>query len=89
MHLRDTSGLFADTLTVKWMGEDALTFLAEHYDAMPPGRCLDLQINGLRAFGHVVRARVQSCSLAPLAPSWKRPAPTPGSEPTDSAFQRQ
>lgn len=77
MHLRDTSGMFYDTLTVMWMGQDATNFLSEHYDAMPAGRCLDLQINGLRAHGNELRARIQNCSLAPLAPSWKESLTTP------------
>lgn len=69
LHLRDTTGLFADTFTARWMGAGATEFVKAHAAELIPGRCLDLDLCALRCFGHELRARVHSCTLAPLPPS--------------------
>ena len=68
--LRDTGGLFPDGITVQWLGQAAAEFYDRHQGELIPGRCLDLEIFHLRGVQNELRARVKTCQLAPLAPSW-------------------
>lgn len=70
LSLRDTGGLFPDGVTVQWLGQEAAEFYDRHQDELTPGRCLDLEIFHLRGVQSELRARVKTCQLAPLAPSW-------------------
>lgn len=67
---RDTTGVLGTGFTAQWLGDDALKFMAEHGAELKPGRCLDLELYHLTPYDNALRARVKSCQLAPLAPSW-------------------
>lgn len=67
---RDTTGILQAGFTAQWLGDAALQFLAEHGPDLKPGRCVDLELHHIKAQGGDLRARVKSCQLAPLAPSW-------------------
>ena len=87
--VKDTSGLIQSSFVAVWRGPAALNFCREHAAELVAGRCLDIEVSRLRTLNNQLRADVQLCALAPLAPSWKTPAAsTPASEPTDSAFSR-
>lgn len=81
--LRDTTGLLHDGLTAQWLGTAAVAFLREHLQELVPGRCLDLEIYHIRAAGQELRARVKTCELAPLAPSWVKHAATQSTTPQE------
>lgn len=68
--LRDTGGLFPEGITAQWLGPAAADFFDHHQAELAPGRCLDLEIYHVRSVNAELRARVQTCQLAPLPPSW-------------------
>ena len=72
--LRDTGGLFPDGINAQWLGEDASEFYDRHQHELAPGRCLELEIYHLRATQAELRARVKTCQLAALPPSWLKHA---------------
>lgn len=74
LKLRDTGELFPDGFAAQWLGNEATEFLRQHQDELAPGRCLELEIYYLRSVQAELRARVKSCALAPLAPSWVKHA---------------
>lgn len=83
---RDTSGLLATGFTAQWLGAAAVKFLADHGAELKPGRCVDLELYHIKPHAGDLRARVKSCQLAPLAPSWiahqeKLAQPTPEKAP--------
>lgn len=67
---RDTSGLLVGGFSAQWLGTAAIRFLAQHHEELKPGRCLDLEIFHIKPANSELRARVKTCELAPLAPSW-------------------
>ncbi|MES2972408.1 MAG: hypothetical protein V4757_02320 [Pseudomonadota bacterium] len=67
---RDTSGLFPNGFSAAWIGPEAAKFYEEHAAELKPGRCVDLEIYHVRPVNAELRARVKSCALAPLPPSW-------------------
>lgn len=69
VRVADVEGLFPDGLTAQWIGTEAEAFLAAHVAELVPGRCLDLEISHLRPVKGDLRARIESCQLAPKAPS--------------------
>ena len=77
LRVKDTTGLLADSFVARWKGPEALAFCQQHAAELIPGRCVDLVVNRIRAIGDELRADVLSCSLAPLAPSWKESPATP------------
>lgn len=68
--LRDTGGLFSEGIEALWMGVEAVAFYELHQKELVAGRCLDLDIDRIVSEGGSVVARVKTCQLAPLAPSW-------------------
>jgi hypothetical protein len=73
--------LFPDGITAQWLGDEAEAFYESHHAELVAGRCLDLQLYGVRVHQGELRARIQTCSLAPLSRSWikhaeKSAAPT-------------
>ena len=72
--LRDTGGLFPDGINAQWLGSDACKFFDRHQHELAPGRCLDLEIYHVRATHTELRARVKTCQLAALPPSWQKHA---------------
>ena len=64
------SAMFPEGLLAAWIGDDALAFLSAHEFELRPGRGVRLQVNHLTAREGEVRARIQSCELLPLPPSW-------------------
>lgn len=70
----DTEGLFPDGLRAQWLGEEAAAFLDTHKAELVKGRCLDLEVYHLRPVNNELRARIKTCQLAPLAPSWLKHA---------------
>ena len=73
MSLHDTTGLLACDFTGYWIGDAALHFFAANGPALVAGRCVDLQLSGLhivmRGGKPELRARIDTCQLAPPAPS--------------------
>jgi hypothetical protein len=68
---RDTTGVLGVGFVAQWLGEDALKFLADHTDELRPGRPVDLELHHIKPTSNGdLRARVKSCQLAPLSPSW-------------------
>lgn len=83
---RDTTGVLSAGFSAQWLGDAAVQFLADHGPDLKPGRCVDLELHHIKAQGGDLRARVKSCQLAPLAPSWishqeKLAQPTPEKAP--------
>ncbi|MFC5524044.1 hypothetical protein [Polaromonas jejuensis] len=76
--LRDTGGLFPNGITAQWLGPEAVDFLDHHQAELVPGRCLELEVYHLRPVNAELRARVKSCQLAPLPPSWIKHAEKAG-----------
>lgn len=75
--LRDTTGLLHDDLSAQWLGARAVEFMHQHLHELVPGRCVDVELHHLRAHTSAeLRARVKTCALAPLAPSWVKHAST-------------
>ena len=68
--LRDISGLFAEVIEAVWIGPDAVAFHEQHQTDLIAGRSLDLEIDRFVAHADTLVARVKSCTLAPLPPSW-------------------
>lgn len=69
---RDTAGVLAVGFSAQWLSEAAVRFLSEHGDELKPGRCVDLELYHIKPTSTGdLRARVKSCQLAPLSPSWK------------------
>jgi hypothetical protein len=68
--LRDLSGLFAEVIEGVWIGPAAVAFLEQHQTELVAGRGLDLEIDRFVAQADAVVARIKSCQLAPLPPSW-------------------
>jgi hypothetical protein len=66
--------LFPDGLVAQWLGAEATAFFEAHQAELTPGRCLDLRLYHLRTFNGELRARIKTCSLAPLSRSWVRHA---------------
>jgi hypothetical protein len=81
--VKDTSGLIQSNFIAVWIGPKALDFYRQHAADLVAGRCLDFQITRLRAVDYTLNADVQLCDLAPLAPSWQRPADQPVDQPTN------
>jgi len=69
------SPTFPSGLSAIWVGDKALDFVREHGADLRPGRGLRLAVNRITARDGEVRARVVSCDLLPLPPSWQRPNP--------------
>lgn len=68
---RDTAGVLAVGFSAQWLGAAAVKFLADHNDELKPGRCVDLELHHIKPTpAGDLRARVKSCQLAPLSPSW-------------------
>ncbi|SFB96102.1 hypothetical protein SAMN05216344_10699 [Polaromonas sp. OV174] len=68
---RDIAGrIFPQGFSAQWLGAEALQFLEAHRAELIPGRCVDLEIYHVRPVNTELRARIKSCQLAPLAPSW-------------------
>ena len=76
--LRDTGGLFPEGITAQWLGTEAVAFFDHNTAELTPGRCLDLEIYHLRPAGTELRARIKTCRLAPLPPSWIKHAEKTG-----------
>lgn len=76
--LRDTAGILHGDITAHWLGAEAAAFLDRHTAELTPGRCLDLELYHLRPAGAELRARIKTCQLAPLAPSWVKHAEKTG-----------
>lgn len=69
--VKDTGGLIESSFVAVWRGPAALDFCRQHAADLVAGRCLDIEVNRLRATKDELRADVHTCSLAPLAPSWQ------------------
>lgn len=63
---------FPNGLVAVWVGDEARAFLREHGAELRPGRGLHLALTRLVARDGEIRARVASCELLPLPPSWQR-----------------
>ena len=74
MVMKDTSGLFHSSFVAVWRGPAALDFCREHAAELVAGRCLDIEVSRLRTLNNQLRADVQLCALAPLAPTWQKPS---------------
>lgn len=68
--LRDTTGVFADDMAAIWLGPDAARFFDQHATELTAGRCVNLELYGIKRGPNELRARIKSCQLAPKAPSW-------------------
>lgn len=70
LHARERNGFFADPVCLGWTGPDADAFFKAHADDLKPGRALNVDLHHIKAGDGQVRARITSCTLAPLPPSW-------------------
>jgi hypothetical protein len=62
--------MFPDGLLAVWVGDEAQAFLRAHESELRPGRGLSLTLKHFTARDSELRARVESCELLPLPPSW-------------------
>lgn len=63
---------FPNGVTAVWVGDEAQAFLRERGPELRPGRGLHLALTRLTARDGEIRARVATCELLPLPPSWLR-----------------
>lgn len=80
---RDRSGFFDEAVRMVWRGPEAADFWRAHGSELRPGRGISVGLHHIRVADNQVRARITSCALLPLPPSWvkhsqasEQPTPT-------------
>lgn len=70
----ELTGMFVGHVRAEWMGPEALQFFKDHHDELRPGRSVDLEVYGIQPFKSESCAKVKTCQLAPLPPTWAKHA---------------
>lgn len=70
--LGDCSKVYRDAIRAEWHGDEAVAWFDQHHAELKPGRALRVEFAALWARNDEIKAKVASCELAPIPPSWRK-----------------